>query len=116
MITFELETGQIITLNNDSTFKIVNSKPRNNETMFDKRGTFTYEETLDNVKIKFNIIEQYENNIYKPYMKSLKIEFLVYKNLEKVKLLKWSYKDTPNSYEGKEFSIKILEKNPGFLA
>jgi len=116
MIIFELEAGQIITLNNDNTFRIVNSKPRNDETMFDKRGIFVYEDKDNGFKIAFDILEQYENGIYKPYKKSLKIEFFIYKALDRVKLIKWSYKDTPNQYEGMEFPIKIIKKEPGFLA
>jgi hypothetical protein len=107
---FTVEHNKIITLNDDLTFRFQNPEPSEIETNYDKRGTYTKTILSENVYlISFNFKEQYEDGIYKPYEKLLKVEIIIDKNRQVITLVKWRLgdQDVANPVEGTEFSYTL---------
>lgn len=102
--------GKIITLNDDLTFRFQNPSPTGDETNYDKTGTFTVvnenDETFD---VIFNFINQKENGVYKSYKNKLDVSMKIFKNENKVQLLKWRLNEQDvNSDEGSFYNFSSI--------
>lgn len=105
-----LEDGKILTFNDDDTFRMQNPTPTGDETNYDKTGTFVVESENDaSYNLILNFIHQWEEGVYKPYKNKLDVKIQIFKNENKIKLLRWRLNnEDSNASEGQMFSYKTI--------